>query len=189
MRSNLTNVKTVGVTMIICVMDQQGRVRTHPWRFVAGVALSAAAIYAGILWQRGAGLPPLGEGSHLSEEGSHLEEITIATPMLDAIFQNTAGQSEGYAVGVPKGYTWCSGSYKTDSPPPSSFTAVTGKGLVYPKVGARAYSNAGGITIKNAKTYVHLSTTREWVLVQIRPRTRSPGPTMTLASGRYRLFR
>ena len=55
---------------------------------------------------------------------------------------------------------------RLDSPPPSNFTAVTGKGQVYPKVGARGYSNSDGITIKNAKTYVHLSTTREWVLVQ-----------------------
>ena len=137
------------------------RVRVYLSAFVAGVVLSVASFYAGILWQQGAGLPPV-------EEGGHSEEITIATPMLDAIFQNTPGQSEGYAFGVPKGYAWCSGSYKAaaSGSPPANFTAVTGKGQVYPKEGARAYSKREGITIANAKTYVHLSTTREWVLVQ-----------------------
>jgi hypothetical protein len=89
--------------------------------------------------------------------------------MADAIIQNTPGQSEGYAAGVPEGYAWCSGSYKPEgsSAPRSDFTAVTGKGQVYPKAGAPAYANPGGsITVANAKTYVHLSTTREWILVQ-----------------------
>ena len=48
----------------------------------------------------------------------------------------------------------------------SRFHSGYGKGQVYPKEGARAYSSQDGITIANAKTYVHLSTTREWVLVQ-----------------------
>jgi hypothetical protein len=112
--------------------------------------------------QQGADLPPL-------KEGGRPREITIATPMADAIFQNTHGQSEGYAAGVPKEYAWCSGSYKPagNSAPPSDFTAVTGKGQVYPKAGAPADPGRNGtITIANAKTYVHLSTTREWVLVQ-----------------------
>ena len=90
----------------------------------------------------------------------------MATPMLDAIFQNTPGQSEGYALGIPKNYAQCSGSYKAAVKPPLDFTAVTGTGQVYPKEGARAYSTTAGITIANAKTYIHLSTTREWVLVQ-----------------------
>lgn len=95
--------------------------------------------------------------------------ITIATPMSDAILQNTPGQSEGYPLGVPSGYAWCSGSYKPDgnSAPPLDFTAVTSKGQVYPELGAPAYSGPGGsIMIANAKTYVHLRTTREWVIVQ-----------------------
>src|ERR1700752_1207288 len=91
--------------------------RGRSWAFVAGGVLSAASFYSGILWQQGADLPPVTEGS---------EAITIATPMLDAIFQNTPGQSEGYARGVPKGFAWCSGSSKTGNPPPSNFTAVTG---------------------------------------------------------------
>ena len=96
-------------------------------------------------------------------------EVTITTPMLDAITQNTPGYSEGYAAGVPRTYAWCSGSYKPreTTAPPSTFTAVTGWGAVYPKAGAPAHSNPeGSIIIANAKTYVHLSTTREWVLVQ-----------------------
>jgi hypothetical protein len=89
--------------------------------------------------------------------------------MADAIIQNTPGQSEGYAFGMPEGYEWCAGSYKPagSSTPPSDFTAVTGKGQVYLEAGTYAYSSPdGSITIANAKTYIHLGTTREWVLVQ-----------------------
>ena len=118
------------------------------------------AAFTRFVWQearqQGAELPPLGE-------------IAIATPMADAIFQNTSGQSEGYAAGVPKEYVWCSGSYKPagNSAPPSNFTAVTGKGQVYPKAGVPADSGRSGtITIANTKTWVHLGTTRKWVLVQ-----------------------
>lgn len=96
-------------------------------------------------------------------------EITVTTPMLDAITQNAIGYSEGYPVGVPRSYAWCSGSYKPrgTSAPPSDFTAVTGWGQVYPKAGAPKYSNPdGSIIVANAKTYVHLSTTRKWMLVQ-----------------------
>jgi len=94
---------------------------------------------------------------------------TITSPVLDAVNQNTRGQSEGYAVGVPRNFAWCSGSYKPprNGAPPSDFTAVTGWGQVYPKVGSPAYSNPdAGIMVANAKTYVHLRATREWILVQ-----------------------
>jgi hypothetical protein len=94
---------------------------------------------------------------------------TITSPIVDAINQNTRGLSEGYAVGVPWNFGWCSGSYKPpgDGAPPSDFTAVTGWGQVYPKVGSPAYSNPdGSILISNAKTYIHLRATREWILVQ-----------------------
>jgi hypothetical protein len=93
----------------------------------------------------------------------------ITAPMLEAIAQNTYGYSEGYPAGVPRNYAWCSGSYKPpgNSKPPPSFTAVTGWGQVYPKAGAPVYSNPdGSIAIANAKTYIHLNTTREWILVQ-----------------------
>jgi hypothetical protein len=92
-----------------------------------------------------------------------------SSPILDAILQNTPGQSQGYAVGVPKTFAWCRGVYKPSdgSVPPPIFTAVTGWGQVYPKAGAPRYSSPDGtVTIANAKTYVHLSTTREWILVQ-----------------------
>jgi hypothetical protein len=91
------------------------------------------------------------------------------TPMADAIIQNTPGQSEAFPLGVPKGYAWCSGSYKPagNSAPPSDFAAVTAKGLVYLEAGSPEYSGQGaGIRIANVKTYVHLSASREWVVVQ-----------------------
>jgi hypothetical protein len=140
-------------------MRQPHRVRVGLSAFIVGGVLSVASFYAGVRWERGAGLLP-------ADKGDDSAKIIMATPMLDAIFQNTPGQSEGYALGIPKNYAWCSGSYKAVVKPPRDFTAVTGKGQVYPKEGARAYSTRAGITIANAKTYIHLSTTREWVLVQ-----------------------
>jgi hypothetical protein len=91
------------------------------------------------------------------------------SPISDAINQNTPGRSEGYALGVPKNYDWYRGLYKPAgySAPPPLFTAVTGWGQVYPKLGALKYSNPNGrIIIANARTYVHLSATDEWILVQ-----------------------
>jgi hypothetical protein len=102
-------------------------------------------------------------------EASPGSESMIMSPMLDAITQNTPGYSEGYPVGVPKTYAWCSGSYKPpgSSKPPSDFTAVTGWGQVYQKAGAPAYSNPNAaVEVANAKTYVHVQSTGQWVLVQ-----------------------
>jgi hypothetical protein len=110
-----------------------------------------------------------GDAAPANRSGTSPDPGTIISPILDAISQNTPGQSEGYAVGVPRNFAWCGGSYKPpgDGAPPPEFTAVTGWGQVYPKVGARAYSNPdGNILIANAKTYVHLRATREWKLVQ-----------------------
>jgi hypothetical protein len=93
----------------------------------------------------------------------------IGSPISDAINQNTPGQSEGYALGVPRNYDWYRGLYKPPgySAPPPLFTAVTGWGQVYPRVGAPRYPNPNGrIIIANAKTYVHLNATSEWILVQ-----------------------
>lgn len=101
--------------------------------------------------------------------GANVATSNRTAPMLDAITQNTSGYSEGYPVGVPRNYVWCSGSYKPAGydKPPLHFTAVTGWGQVYPKAGAPAYSNADGhIAIANAETYVHLKITGEWILVQ-----------------------
>lgn len=97
------------------------------------------------------------------------KEVAVTSPMLDAITQNTPGYSEGFAAGVPKRFAWCSGSYKPAgyAAPPSDFTALTGWGAVYPKAGAPAYSNPDAmIEIANAKTYVRLKATREWILIQ-----------------------
>ena len=122
---------------MISTMRQHHRVRVGLSAFIAGGVLSVASFYAGIRWERGAGLLP-------EDKGDDPAKIIMATPMLDAIFQNTPGQSEGYALGVPKDYAWCSGSYKpaVNGSPPLDFTAVTGKGQVYPKEGARAYSTS-----------------------------------------------
>src|ERR1700750_372828 len=98
-------------------MRQRHRARVGLSAFIAGGGLSVASFYAGIQWERSAGPLP---GENWDECES--EKIIMATPMLDAIFQNTPGQSEGYALGVPKDYAWCSGSYKaaaSGSPPPN----------------------------------------------------------------------
>jgi hypothetical protein len=137
------------------------RARAYLEAFVGITVLSAVSFYAALGLPRGMtrGPPPS-------------REIKTITPMADAIIQNTLGQSEGYAFGMPEGYAWCAGSYKPagSSTPPSDFIAVTGKGQIYPEAGAwgaPAYSSPNGsITIANAKTYIHLSTTREWALVQ-----------------------
>lgn len=96
-------------------------------------------------------------------------EATASTPPLDAIAQNTPGYSEGFPAGVPTTYSWCNGANKPpgNGDPPADFTAVTALGSIYPKFGEPAYSNPDAkIIVANAKTYVHLRTTKEWVLVQ-----------------------
>lgn len=94
---------------------------------------------------------------------------TITSPVLDAIDQNTRGESEGYAIGVPPNFAWCSGAYKPlgSGAPPSDFTAVTGWAQVYPEVGSSEGPNPDAtIIVANAKTYVRLRATGEWRLVQ-----------------------
>lgn len=97
-----------------------------------------------------------------------VSEVTTTASIPDAIAQNTPGYSEGYPVGVPKTYAWCNGSYKPPENrlPPSDFTAVTGWGRVYPKFGAPASNADAKIMVANAKTYMHVSATKEWILVQ-----------------------
>jgi hypothetical protein len=118
-----------------------------------------------------------GEAVLASETELSSGKVTITTPMvLDAIAQNTPGYSEGYPAGVPRTYGWCNGVHKPSeySAPPSGFTAVTGWGLIYPKweldrlkSALPASSNPAAIvTIANAKTYVHLRATKEWILGQ-----------------------
>lgn len=94
---------------------------------------------------------------------------TITSSVLDAIDQNTRGGSEGYAVGVPRNFAWCTGSYKPpgNGAPPSDFSAVTGWAQVYPEVGSPDEPNPdASIVIANARTYVRLRATRKWIRVQ-----------------------
>src|SRR5258708_5902046 len=87
----------------------------------------------------------------------------------DLIRQNTIGQSEGFPVGVPKSYSWYQGwNVGGQSAPPADFTPVEGWGQVYPKGGAAVTnSNPNAIVeVANAKTYVHIKQTGQWVLVQ-----------------------
>ena len=93
----------------------------------------------------------------------------MATSMSDIIEQNTVGFSDGYPVGVPESYDWYTGLYKPAgyAGPPGDFTAVTGWGQVYQKAGAPAYTNPNAkVEVANARTWVHLKSTGEWVLVQ-----------------------
>ncbi len=93
----------------------------------------------------------------------------MAFSISDIVAQNTVGGSEGLPVGVPKSYAWYNGLYKPAgySAPPSNFTSVTGWGQVYQQAGAPAYSNPNAtVEVANARTYVHLRATGEWVLVQ-----------------------
>lgn len=93
----------------------------------------------------------------------------MAISVSDIIKQNTIGYSEGSPVGVPPSYDWYSGLYKPAgyAAPPAGFTSVTGWGQVYQMAGAPAYSNPNAtVDVANAKTYVHIRATGEWVLVQ-----------------------
>ncbi|MET4848185.1 Ig-like domain-containing protein [Bradyrhizobium japonicum] len=84
----------------------------------------------------------------------------------ELIKQNTLGLSEGFPAGVPHSYSW----YKGWNPggqmtPPAGFTAVEGWGQVYTEEGAAA-SPSADVEVANAKTYVHIKETGQWVLVQ-----------------------
>ncbi|ARP99842.1 hypothetical protein [Pseudorhodoplanes sinuspersici] len=110
--------------------------------------------------------------------GASPEELIINTPFVDAVSQNTPGYSEAFAAGVPRGYSWCAGSYKPPNrtAPPAGFTSVTAWGAVYPKLGAPVLpSIEGAIEIANAKTYVYLKTQSRWVAVQDQAHLRMAG--------------
>ena len=84
----------------------------------------------------------------------------------ELVKQNTLGQSEGYPAGVPHSYSW----YKGWNPggqmtPPAGFSAVEGWGQVYTEEGAPA-SPGADVEVANAKTYVHIKETGQWLLVQ-----------------------
>ena len=52
--------------------------------------------------------------THASEASS--DEKTATSPIMDAINQNTPGQSDGYPVGVPRHFAWYRGSHKPPVP-------------------------------------------------------------------------
>jgi hypothetical protein len=85
----------------------------------------------------------------------------------DAIYQNTPGDSQGTPMGVPPSYSWYNGvDTNYGNTPPSTFSAVTGWGQVYPANGSPAGANTGAnVEVANFTTYVHL-TTGQWVQVQ-----------------------
>jgi hypothetical protein len=125
---------------------------------------------ASLLFSSALNFPVLAKDSRVSLG----KRITTISPMRDAVTQNTPGNSEGYAVGVPRNFAWYCGYYRptAGNVPPPDFTAVTGWGQIYPKEGAPTYMDSkGSVTIANAKTYVHLSNTREWILVQSQAET------------------
>lgn len=97
------------------------------------------------------------------------KEVTIDSPLIDAISQNTPGYSDGYPLGVPRNYAWCSGSFKPvgyNAPPPG-FSAVTGWGSVYPQnIEPRPEEVNANIEVANARTYVRLKDTQQWVVLQ-----------------------
>lgn len=137
----------------------------RPLRIFAGKsAAPVVAIVAALIFHAAS------DWSALASQSKTLPvDKTIASPVLDAIDQNTRGESEGYAVGVPRNFAWCGGSYKPpgNGAPPSDFTAVTGWAQVYPEVGAPEDRDPNAsIMVANAKTYVRLRATREWLLVQ-----------------------
>src|ERR1700736_2748545 len=92
----------------------------------------------------------------------------MATSTSDIIRQNTLGMSDGFPAGVPTSYNWYQGwNGDGQNAPPADFTSVTGWGQVYQKVGAPADSNPNAtVEVANARTYVHLTSTGQWVLVQ-----------------------
>ena len=91
----------------------------------------------------------------------------MAISLSEVIAQNTVGGSDGKPAGIPAGWGFYDGMQQSGSAPPSDFTAVTGWAHVYQEAGAPAYTNTNAsIEVANAKTYVHLKATGEWVLVQ-----------------------
>jgi hypothetical protein len=93
----------------------------------------------------------------------------MAISISDIIAQNTVSNSGARPAGVPTSYSWYNGKSgsASASAPPSGFTSVTSWGQVYQEAGGSSYYNPNAtVDIANAKTYVHLKATGEWVLVQ-----------------------
>lgn len=92
----------------------------------------------------------------------------MAISISELIKQNTFGQSDGFPAGVPHSWSWYPGwNAGGQLTPPTGFAAVEGWGQVYPLEGASTAANAStNVEIANAKTYVHIKQTGQWVLVQ-----------------------
>lgn len=93
----------------------------------------------------------------------------VAAALQDALIQNTPGFSEGFPAGVPRSYAWCNGAYRPDSTavPPAEFSAVTGWGQVYRMHGAAEQPGPQArVMVADFRTYVRLSVTQKWLLVQ-----------------------
>ena len=94
-----------------------------------------------------------------------VHSLAQPTALLEAIYQNTPGNSQGF----PEGLSWDKGFHGTAklTPAPAGFSAVTGWGVVYPEAGAPVSPNAASdaVQIANFTTYVHL-TDGTWVKVQ-----------------------
>jgi Ca-dependent carbohydrate-binding module xylan-binding len=91
----------------------------------------------------------------------------MTATLSDIITQNTLNQSEGFPVGVPESWNWYKGwNGEGQETPPGNMTAVEGWAQVYREKGS-TYENPNAIiTVDNAKTWVRLKATKEWVLVQ-----------------------
>ncbi|MBR1229051.1 MULTISPECIES: hypothetical protein [unclassified Bradyrhizobium] len=85
----------------------------------------------------------------------------------EAIHQNTAGNSDGYPLGVPSSWGWYKGALVANDDPPSDFSAVTAWGVIYPQTGVPLSPSPSDDTVQiaNFRTYLHL-TNGNWVLVQ-----------------------
>ena len=93
----------------------------------------------------------------------------MATSISDIIAQNTVSDSGVRPADVPTDYSWYNGKTgsASASTPPSGFTSVTAWGQVYQEAGGSSYYNPNAtVDVANAKTYVHLKATGEWMLVQ-----------------------
>lgn len=119
-----------------------------------------------------------GSGNLLPKSEDLGKVLVIKTSLLDAISQNTPGQSEALAAGIPPGFSWCGGANKaTDRVgPPQGFAAVTAYGQVYSKLGSSPRESVkAAIEIGNTQTYVHSRREKKWILVQDQASTRMAG--------------
>src|SRR5260370_7665275 len=86
-------------------------------------------------------------------------DLRMSTSALtDAIYQNTAGNSQGYPLGVPTSWSWYSGTDTLPGKtPPSNFSPVTVWGKCSPHAAAPPPSlPSPHLLISNFQSYLHL---------------------------------